>query len=280
MNFDLTKDQKQHTEKKHDYRLMADYPQSTPVGEFYWNPEDAPPGYKQDLASFFFVEPRYKDSFFFVEVPVGELFTQHLGGLLSAMPTYGSFCIAGGAAMTALNRRHPSTDVDVFTCHPDASPSALRGVLERKKFVLENDNQRWSRFSSRPDGGMPIGNPVQVIKLFSYHNEYHVINSFDFRVCQVAIRPSRKDGNGICTHCIVVGHPLAIRDSFEKQLVLASGTEKAVIDTGYVDDLLWRVAKYRGKGFDADGILHHPKVVQYLKDNPDFVVRTDIPESA
>lgn len=272
MDIDLTK--KQYTERKHDYRLMADYPQSRPVGEFYWNPKDAPPRYKQDL-----------DSFFCIEVPVGELFTQHLGGLLNVMPTGGSFCVAGGAAMTALNRCHPSTDIDVFTCRLDASPSALKDILHHsKKFNLVNDNQRWMRFehtySSSPNLVQVRANPIQVIKLFSYSHEDYVINSFDFRVCQVAIRPSAKDGNGICTHCMVVGHPLAIRDSFEKQLVLASGTEKAVIDAGYVDDLLWRVAKYRGKGFDADGILHHPKVAQYLKDNPDFVVCTDIPESA
>ena len=210
-------------------------------------------------------------------MPVGELFTHHLGGLLNTMPLGGSFCIAGGAAMTALNCRHPSADVDVFASHPRASPSALRDILLGRKFSLENDNQRWLRFGSYSG---TTGNPIQVVKLFCYNNAHEVIDSFDFRVCQVAILPSRKSLDGVCTHCVVIGHPLAIRDSFEKKLVLASGTEEAIINAGYVDDLLWRVAKYRGKGFNVDDIMNHPKVVQYLKDNPDFKVPDSIPESA
>lgn len=182
-------------------------------------------------------------------------------------------CVAGGAAMSAVNPNHPSEDIDVFFYGyggmDESAEAAYNRVLkslreDEQSFILSSSNEKHDTFMALE----PSNRKVQLIKLWAFDSVDNVIGSFDFRCCQMALVPRV----GLCTTDTVpyslYATPHSLFDLGRKVATLTPAG-KACLEEGLEFDIARRARKYQNKGFDVSSVLDDMKIKAFLKANPD-----------
>jgi len=154
--------------------------------------------------------------------------------------------IAGGFMISALYPKHVTTDIDMFflgsdaflstydmLCSPpDSLPAeawAWKGYktnVSRAELLAHSNELRTVTFTNTD----PTKLPIQLIKMIWFSKYEHVIDSFDFTVCQFSA--TRED---------IIFNPVSWVDLYNQELIVHKG--QAPVET------LYRIIKYVKKGY-------------------------------
>lgn len=155
--------------------------------------------------------------------------------------------IAGGYVTSTIGGTQLATDIDIFFTGSDAFKSTYNLIQDAQRdpesnpalygystktplestFKLSNDI-RFIKFTHPSPDRLPI----QLIKMYWFSNAQHVIDSFDFTVCQFAIESN-----------MLVYNPLSMIDLFTKKLQIHKSQTPGM--------MLRRLIKYTNKGYFA-----------------------------
>lgn len=153
--------------------------------------------------------------------------------------------IAGGFVSTVFNTQSPAHDIDIFftgveafqrTYELFANPPTDDKFWAIREYTLSINIEELCN-KSKQIKLVQLNSinkdrvPIQLIKMIWFNDAEHIIDSFDWTVCQVAI-----DGKDL------VYNPGALMDLYQRRLVLHR--------FHYPGDALYRLAKYIRKGYD------------------------------
>jgi hypothetical protein len=165
-----------------------------------------------------------------------------LGSLTSCLPE--GAVIAGGSVMSAMDKTHQSSDIDIFFTDgeaflntydlllnpPDATDAwAWRGYkteTNRADLLTHSREIRTVNFTS----DNPERRPIQLIKMVWFNDSSDVIDSFDFTVCQFSLTKDE-----------LIFNPVSFVDLHNKELI--SHRWQAPVS------IIYRIIKYVKKGY-------------------------------
>jgi hypothetical protein len=167
-----------------------------------------------------------------------------LSSLVTCLPP--GAIIAGGFVSAIFNTQSPAHDIDIFFTSQESfertyelfanppSEDKFWVVREYALSVSPEDLLNKSRQIKLVQLNSPNKErmPIQLIKMIWFNDAEHVIDSFDYTVCQVAI-----DGKDL------VYSPGALMDLCQRRLVLHR--------FHYPGDALYRLTKYTQKGYSV-----------------------------
>jgi hypothetical protein len=138
--------------------------------------------------------------------------------------------IAGGAVANAIGGvTDPNSDIDIFFCNFSAFDVTYK-ILKEKGFQTATDLNPYDVTTAVVEMEHPESPKIQLIKIIWHDDATHIIDLFDFTVCQFVLDVDRVYYNSI-----------SVIDLFKKQLNLHRMLPHS--------DIVYRLVKYGAKGY-------------------------------